>query len=54
MRSVDNVVADILSCMFDGDRGETLEGKCASLILSLLLVYSSLVCVCFYLENYGG
>jgi hypothetical protein len=38
---VDNVVADALSRMFDGDCGETLEGKCASLIQSLPLIYSS-------------
>ena len=38
-RGLDNVVADALSRMFDGDRGETLEGRCASLIQSLPLVY---------------
>jgi len=36
------MVADALSRMFDGDCGETLEGKCASLMQSLPLVYSSL------------
>jgi len=41
-RAVDNVVADALSRMFDGDRGETLEGRCASLIQSMPLVYSFL------------
>jgi len=39
---VDNVVADALSRMFDGQCSETLEGTCASLIQSLPLVYSSL------------
>ena len=41
-RGVDNVVADALSRMFEGERSETLEGTCASLIQSLPLVYSSL------------
>jgi hypothetical protein len=51
MRSMDNVVADALSCMFHGDCGETLEGKCASLIHSLPLVYSSLV-FCYVFFNF--
>ena len=41
-RGVDNVVADALSRMFEGDRGENPEAMCASLIQSLPLVYSSL------------
>ena len=41
-RGVDNVVADALSRMFEGDRGENPEAMCAGLIQSLPLVYSSL------------
>jgi hypothetical protein len=41
-RVVENVVADTLSRMFEGDYRENPEGQCASLIQSLPLVYSSL------------
>jgi hypothetical protein len=41
-RGVDNVVADALSRMFEGECSEILEGTCASLMQSLPLVYSSL------------
>ena len=41
-RGVDNVVADALSRMFEGECSETLEVTCTSLMQSLPLVYSSL------------
>jgi hypothetical protein len=41
-RGVENVVADALSHMFEGDCRGNPEGQCASLIQSLPLVYSSL------------
>jgi hypothetical protein len=41
-REVDNVVADALSRMFDGNSGETPEMNCAALWKSLPLVYSTL------------
>jgi hypothetical protein len=42
MRGADNVVGDVLSRMFEGDCRETSEMKCAALLQSLPLVYSSL------------
>jgi hypothetical protein len=42
MRGEDYVVADALSRMFEGDCWETPEMKCAALLQSLPLVYSSL------------
>ena len=41
-RGVDNLVADGLSCMFDGNSGENVEVTCGALLESLPLVYSSL------------
>jgi hypothetical protein len=41
-KGVDNVVADALSRMFNGDREEIPEVACAALLESLPLVYSSL------------
>ena len=39
-RGADNVVADALSRMFDGNSGESPEMNCAALRQPLLLVYS--------------
>ena len=42
MRGANNVVADALSRMLEGESQETPEMKCAALLQSLPLVYSSL------------
>jgi len=41
-RGVDNVVADVLSLVFEGQPGESPEMTCAALLEFLPLVYSSI------------